>query len=98
MIPGWAVVLAIKFTDILYIDLEKFGIKFKVDPAMIWNPTPVFSTSTEGTLIFDEKNQIKHEETYFVSWMVVGTSAWKHGMMFDHIDLDRNLMGSFYSI
>lgn len=97
-IPGWAVVRSIKFTDILYIDREKFEIKFKVDPDMTWNATPVFSTSTEGTLTVNENNQIKYEATYFVSWMVVGTSAWKHEMMFDYIDLDHNLMGSVYSI
>lgn len=97
-IPGWAIVHSIKFTDILYIDRENFEIKFKVDPYITWNGTPVFSTATEGTLTVKENNQIKYETTYFVSWMVVGTSAWKHEMMFDYIDLDKNLMGSFYSI
>lgn len=97
-IPGWAVVRSIKFTDVLYIDRENYEIKFKVDPDITWNATPVFSTATEGTLTVKENNQIKYESTYFVSWMVVGTSAWKHEMMFDYIDLDRRLMGSFYSI
>ncbi|MEN6621441.1 MAG: caspase family protein [Smithella sp.] len=97
-IPGWAVVRSIKFTDVLYVDREKFEIKFKVDPDMTWNATPVFSTATEGTLTVKENNQIKYESTYFVSWMVVGTSGWKHEMMFDYIDLDRNLLGSYYSI
>jgi hypothetical protein len=97
-IPGWAIVRSIKLTDILYIDRENFEIKFKVDPDMAWNATPVFSTATEGTLTVKENNQIKYEATYFVSWMVVGTSAWKHEMMFDYIDLDQRLLGSFYSI
>ncbi|MGV8057680.1 MAG: caspase family protein [Smithellaceae bacterium] len=96
--PGWATIHSIKFTEVLYIDRENFEIKFKVDPDMTWNGTPVFSTATEGTLTVKENNQIKYETTYFVSWMVVGTSAWKHEMMFDYIDLDKNLMGSFYSI
>ncbi|HPK53738.1 MAG TPA: caspase family protein, partial [Smithellaceae bacterium] len=97
-IPGWAIVHSIKFTDILYIDRENFEIKFKVDPHMTWNGTPVFSTATEGSLTLQENNQIKYEATYFVSWMVVGTSAWKHEMLFDYIDFDKNMLGSFYSI
>lgn len=96
--PGWAKVRSIKFTDILYIDREKLEIKFKVDPDMTWNLTPVFSMSSEGTLTVKDNNQIKYSTTYLVSWMVVGTSAWKHEMMFDYIDLDKNLMGSYYSI
>jgi len=59
---------------------------------------PCFSTSTEGTLSVKENNQIKYSTTYFISWMVVGTSVWKHEMMFDYIDFDKSLMGSFYSI
>lgn len=96
--PGWAVIHSIKFTDILYIDREKFEIKFKVDPDMTWNATPVFSMATEGTLSVTDTNQIKYSATYFVSWMVVGTSFWNHEMLFDYVDLDKNLMGSFYSI
>ncbi len=96
--PGWAIIHSIKFTEVLYIDRENFEIKFKVDPDITWNGTPVFSAATEGTLTVKENNQIKYETTYFVSWMVVGTSAWKHEMMFDYIDLDKNIMGSFYSI
>jgi len=96
--PGWAVVRSIKFTDILYVDRENFEIKFKVDPDVMWNGMPCFSTSTEGTLSVKENNQIKYSTTYFISWMVVGTSVWKHEMMFDYIDFDKSLMGSFYSI
>jgi hypothetical protein len=97
-IPGWAKIRSVKFTDILYIDREKLEIKFKVDPDMTWNMTPVFSMASEGTLSVKDNNQIKYSTTYLVSWMVVGTSAWKHEMMFDFIDLDKNLMGSHYSI
>lgn len=96
--PGWAVVRSIKFTDILYVDRENFEIKFKVDPDVIWNGMPCFSTSTEGTLSVKENNQIQYSTTYFISWMVVGTSVWKHDMVFDYIDFDNSLMGSFYSI
>lgn len=97
-IPGWAVVRSIKFTDILYLDRDNHEIKFKVDPDMTWNATPVFSAASEGTLQVLDDNQIRYKATYFVSWMVVGTSAWNHEMVFDYIDLDKNLMGSFYSI
>jgi len=96
--PGWAKIRSIKFTDILYIDREKLEIKFKVDPDMTWNMTPVFSMASEGTLSIKDNNQIKYTTTYLVSWMVVGTSAWKHEMMFDYIDLDKSLMGSYFSI
>ncbi len=96
--PGWAKVRSIKFTDILYIDREKLEIKFKVDPDMTWNMTPVFSMASEGTLSVKDNSQIKYSTTYLVSWMVVGTSAWKHEMMFDYVDLDKGLLGSFYSI
>ncbi|MEN6466749.1 MAG: caspase family protein [Syntrophaceae bacterium] len=96
--PGWAKIRSVKFTDILYIDREKLEIKFKVDPDMTWNMTPVFSMASEGTLSVKDNNQIKYSTTYLVSWMVVGTSAWKHEMMFDYIDLDKSVMGSYYSI
>ncbi len=97
-IPGWCVFHSVKFTDILYVDRENFEIKFKVDPKATWNLMPVFSAETEGTLSITEDNQIKYSATYFVSWMAVGTSVWKHEMMLDYIDFDKNLMGAFYSI
>jgi len=96
--PGWAVVRSIKFTDILYVDRENFEIKFKVDPDVTWNAMPVFTAATEGTLTVKDINRIEYSATYFGSWMVVGTSAWKHEMMIDYIDFDKNLMGSFFSI
>ena len=97
-IPGWCVVHYVKFTDILYIDRDNFEIKFRVDPKVTWNAMPFFTAETEGTLTVREDNEIKYSATYFGTWMIVGTSAWKHEMMFNYIDLDRNTMGSFFSI
>jgi hypothetical protein len=97
-IPGWSVVHHLKFTDIVYIDRDNFEIKFRVDPKITWNAMPFFTAETEGTLTVREDNEIKYSATYFGTWMVVGTSAWKHEMMFDYIDLDRNTLGSFFSI
>jgi hypothetical protein len=97
-IPGWSEVYYVKFTDILYIDRDNFEIKFKVDPKVTWNAMPFFTTETEGTLTVREDNEIKYSATYFGTWMVVGTSAWKHEMMFDYIDFDTNTLGSLFSI
>ena len=96
--PGLATVHSLKFTDILYMDRENLEIKFKVDPKLTWNVMPVFSAETEGVLSIKEHDRIEYTSTYFVSWMLVGTSLWKHKMMIDYINFDKNMLGSSYSI
>jgi hypothetical protein len=96
--PGLATVHSLKFTDILYMDRENLEIKFKVDPKLTWNVMPVFSAETEGVLSIKGHNHIEYTSTYFVSWMLVGTSLWKHKMMIDYINFDKNMLRSSYSI
>ncbi|MDA8125607.1 MAG: caspase family protein [Deltaproteobacteria bacterium] len=96
--PGVATVKALTFSDVLYVDRENLEIKFKVSPSVNWNATPMFFVNTEGVLSIKSAREISYTSTYFGTWMVVGTSAWKHDWFIDYVDFDRGVLGGPYSI
>lgn len=96
--PGMATIHTLTFSDVLYMDRESLEIKFKVSPSATWNAMPMLFANTEGVLSIKSPREISYTSTYFGTWMVVGTSLWKHDWLIDYIDFDHGILGGPYSI